>query len=489
MKSPFGAAVYVSYAWTDEDSAQAVDELTKRFEKTFITFKPDKFTLQPNDSFKDFIEEIGKANCIIILYSEAYFNSFYCMLELAKIIEHSKTSCSNQAFDCHVRNRVIGINLKGLNGSYITDIDIQRSIQCATLEKEFDSEICGETYIGLKVPYKSEDEQKLIKDRFDDFNAIFAHRLNHLCIDEVCFIEILDKARANAKEHLRQHPLFKKACTQLSPLSEKIKAHLTGELLNEETSHLSSEENQLTTLLTLEQDKCINILQKITANQKEVEELARYLMPFYCQLEHVVKFGNRLNHDNGMIEANYFLPETIEILMAALDARSADLQAVLVSEQSDTKQLTVVSKYQLFQVPESGDNQAYKDLVINDIASQLGLSNRCPIEAISCTRSYFVTHHVPYPDGLNNAPVEEQEEEIKEALEEEGAATWYLIVPYDVENKEFWDQYAEDVQSISRKIAVVRRAKRERRDYRTEKKWLTSFSKLFQTPTKPKPNL
>jgi hypothetical protein len=51
MKSPLGAAVYVSYAWGDASSAEAVDELRDKFDETFITFKPDKYTLQAGDSF------------------------------------------------------------------------------------------------------------------------------------------------------------------------------------------------------------------------------------------------------------------------------------------------------------------------------------------------------------------------------------------------------------------------------------------------------
>ena len=80
MKKAYGASVYVSYARTDEKRLGVVSNLAQAYESSWVNLKVDKDVLQPRESFKDFIEELGKADSIIVLLSDAYFESFYCML-------------------------------------------------------------------------------------------------------------------------------------------------------------------------------------------------------------------------------------------------------------------------------------------------------------------------------------------------------------------------------------------------------------------------
>src|SRR5262249_9624134 len=72
--------VYVSYAWEDES-----EELLERLEARLpadIQWIRDKSHMRPGHWISRFMQEIGRAECVVVVISEKYLRSAYCMREL-----------------------------------------------------------------------------------------------------------------------------------------------------------------------------------------------------------------------------------------------------------------------------------------------------------------------------------------------------------------------------------------------------------------------
>ncbi|HMQ11875.1 MAG TPA: toll/interleukin-1 receptor domain-containing protein [Candidatus Competibacter phosphatis] len=75
-----GRPVYVSYAW-DGESEAFVDEFEQRLPKNFSLIR-DKSALRAGDWISRFMQEIGRADMVLVVLSEKYLHSAYCMREL-----------------------------------------------------------------------------------------------------------------------------------------------------------------------------------------------------------------------------------------------------------------------------------------------------------------------------------------------------------------------------------------------------------------------
>jgi hypothetical protein len=95
-------SVYVSYAWKEEEQNRLVDKLGKACAARGIKLRRDKTSIGYGDSIRQFMDQIGAAGHVVLVLSEAYFKSDYCMYELRQIYE-------NKAF----RQRVSPIVLSG----------------------------------------------------------------------------------------------------------------------------------------------------------------------------------------------------------------------------------------------------------------------------------------------------------------------------------------------------------------------------------------
>lgn len=95
-------SVYVSYAWKEEEQNRLVDKLGEACAARGINLRRDKTSIGYGDSIRQFMDQIGAAGHVVLVLSEAYFKSPYCMYELRQIYE-------NQNF----RKRVYPIVLSG----------------------------------------------------------------------------------------------------------------------------------------------------------------------------------------------------------------------------------------------------------------------------------------------------------------------------------------------------------------------------------------
>ena len=101
--------IYISYAWNPE-SDDIVGAIEKEFTKKGVRIIRDKNDLKYKERIKDFMEVIGHGKYVILIISNKYLKSEYCMFELLQIFK-------NQDF----YERIFPIVLEDVNISKATD--------------------------------------------------------------------------------------------------------------------------------------------------------------------------------------------------------------------------------------------------------------------------------------------------------------------------------------------------------------------------------
>ena len=82
------STLYISYAW-QKNSSDIVSGLTKRFQDQGINYKRDKEQVAPREQITQFMDEIGSSEHALIVLSDKYLKSEFCMYELNKIYLNS----------------------------------------------------------------------------------------------------------------------------------------------------------------------------------------------------------------------------------------------------------------------------------------------------------------------------------------------------------------------------------------------------------------
>jgi internalin A len=87
---PARPAVYISYAWGDVRATPAgeramVDRLYDTLVADGYIVKRDTMDLGYKGSISDFMHELGRGGCVVVLISDAYLKSPFCMFELLEI--------------------------------------------------------------------------------------------------------------------------------------------------------------------------------------------------------------------------------------------------------------------------------------------------------------------------------------------------------------------------------------------------------------------
>ncbi|MEE9350675.1 MAG: toll/interleukin-1 receptor domain-containing protein [Thiotrichaceae bacterium] len=85
MKESVRPIVYVSYSYDAEKNIPLLEELKKTCTNNGFDFRCDTEKLRYGESFDQFMGEVERSKHVIVIASPKYFNSFYCMTELAKI--------------------------------------------------------------------------------------------------------------------------------------------------------------------------------------------------------------------------------------------------------------------------------------------------------------------------------------------------------------------------------------------------------------------
>ncbi len=82
-------AVFISYAWGGERE-DVVNQIDEALQKRGIKIIRDKRDLGYKGSIKEFMERIGRGDCIILVISDKYLRSPNCMFELVEIAENKQ---------------------------------------------------------------------------------------------------------------------------------------------------------------------------------------------------------------------------------------------------------------------------------------------------------------------------------------------------------------------------------------------------------------
>lgn len=106
--------VFVSYPKSTDNDKKIIRDLKKRFSKIQeIKLIYDEEELKPGDSIKKFIERLGEGKTIIVVFSDAYAKSNWCMYELLKIFKNNN---NNNNLRNHIIPIVVGnCDLNNLN--------------------------------------------------------------------------------------------------------------------------------------------------------------------------------------------------------------------------------------------------------------------------------------------------------------------------------------------------------------------------------------
>ena len=79
--------IYISHAWGGE-SEEIVQEIYKRCRKAGLNIIMDRKDLGYRESISSFMQNLGRADAIILVVSNKYLHSEYCMFELLQIYEN-----------------------------------------------------------------------------------------------------------------------------------------------------------------------------------------------------------------------------------------------------------------------------------------------------------------------------------------------------------------------------------------------------------------
>lgn len=84
-----GPEVFVSYGWTDESIA-IVDRLEGALQEYGIRLRRDRNEVGYKDSISEFMQRIGQGKCVVVVISDKYLKSEYCMFELVQIAKNEQ---------------------------------------------------------------------------------------------------------------------------------------------------------------------------------------------------------------------------------------------------------------------------------------------------------------------------------------------------------------------------------------------------------------
>jgi formylglycine-generating enzyme required for sulfatase activity len=84
--SDFEQAVFISYAWGGERE-EIVNQIDQTLQQRGIKIIRDKRDLGYKGSISEFMERIGRGNCVIVVVSDKYLRSPNCMFELVEIAD------------------------------------------------------------------------------------------------------------------------------------------------------------------------------------------------------------------------------------------------------------------------------------------------------------------------------------------------------------------------------------------------------------------
>ncbi len=194
MKQP---EVYISHAWGGE-SDDVMMKIVKRLEAEKIRVVYDHKDLKYRGKISEFMKELGKAKAVVIILSNKYLHSEYCMFELLNIYENSQ-----------FLHRIFPVVLD--------EVDIAKSTQRIELVKYWEGQ-----HAELEAKMRELKSLSYIEGITDDLNLYSDIRRS---ISKLTYI-LRDINTLNIKLHTEE---------KFHSLTEQIKEALTSEVESDVT--------------------------------------------------------------------------------------------------------------------------------------------------------------------------------------------------------------------------------------------------------------
>ena len=433
MKKAYGASVYVSYARADEERLSIVEQLYQAYAPEWVSLKVDKDVLQPRESFKDFIEELGKADAIIVLFSDAYFESFYCMLELTRVMASENTT-----------QRVFPIFLDDFR------IDDKPRLIKNHWQQKLDAWKMPYEPLECTQEYGSESECQAIVDSCDNIFKSFAFGQAYQPDDFKLTIQWSKQRYLTA---CQENPAFEESIQHLSRSTSDVKSALIEQIKDSDIAF--SDTNIIACLVQNHPSDLLAIIAKAQAkvetleNRQALAGLIKRLLPLLFDPAYV-PFFKAEREKLTMIKVPYASYVSAEVLMASSDSRALELYVRKVSSISDANE-SIPGKYHLGSPPEAGEKteqtlledteQYLKDLMGDSAQPSVLLMRNQLFNA-------FVAGKIP---GRTYSP-DTKQRRINKALDKI-KAHYYWIMPFDKDK--IWEDFAKQLNTRYPRIIVL----------------------------------
>jgi len=212
MSENSSLSVYVSYAWETERQNPIVEKLEVACRENDIQLLRDNNEIEYLDSIDKYMRELGAGNCIIIVLSDNYLQSKYCMFELLEIHKNK---------DFH--QRVFPIVLKDTR-IYSAEEWLDHTQYWEQKEQQLQEKISKVSLTNLDPVYKDLNLYHEIRANIANVMSMLAD-MNSLTLQvhtETSFAAIIEKIKQRQTKQIRhdindelQKERREKACSEI----------------------------------------------------------------------------------------------------------------------------------------------------------------------------------------------------------------------------------------------------------------------------------
>lgn len=459
MGVSFGGTAYVSYSRKDENSHQVVTQLTDAFKDEWVDLKVDANEVRVRESFDEFIKEIGEADCVIVIFSEDYFKSFYCMLELAHVMKHGDASKRIFPVFADDNYRFDGSKQRWINHWEAVRDDWFGDSPPSEPDKVFGSK--AECQLILDQLGASFPDSICDASFFDNFGRRQAATIPN------CNNNLLTWVKDTYYQRFSNSANFDDSRAHLENCSEDVKRAIKAQVGNNVPANVN---DQLAYLCKIPPPELLSIFFKINKEMNktslsedisrkychELSTLLKKLLPSLFSPAYVPKLREICNCEDevSIIEIPHATMVAAELLMAGVDEREADF---IVKDTPNKRQL-YPGRFRLRLPPEGGSESPTKD-VDDDLANQLALDSDLALQVIDQCDSYLFTDLAETQGGKEDYDDDQRRELIQLALDEkreldEPRLYWVLLTTRKV-NQARWDNISKHIQTYYPQIVLL----------------------------------
>lgn len=488
MGVSFGGTAYVSYSRRDEAAHRVVTQLQEAFKDEWVDLKVDINEVRVRESFDEFIKEIGDADCVIVIFSENYFSSFYCMLELANALKKGDTVKRIFPVFADQTYRFDGSKEHWIRHWEAVKNDWHGENPPNEPEKVFGS--LAECELILQQLGANFPDSLCGSNFFDDFARRVAATI------PACNESLVDWVKETYFHRISNSPNFDDARIYLGRCSEYVRSTLRIKIPQD-----IPDNDQIAYLIKIAIPDMFDIFFKMNKEvakehlpedqirqyQHELATLLNKLLPALFSPAALPQLRETCDCEEiGIIEIPHATRVSAELLMAGVDEREASF---IVRESLNKRQL-YPGRYNLRLPPEGGSSSPTQD-IDDDLSNQLGQKS-VEVNKVLSRCDQYLFQGVAEPEPNTDYTPEQSKILTQDALAdkrelEEPRLYWILSISREV-SQERWDKIIRHIQAYYPQIVLLSLAGDFDQE-RTEKKFFTKLKHIIPTnnPTSTNP--